>query len=201
MTKFVTSVNRSIGIPNRAGAVLLSSQTASGSSSLDFVSEKDGIDFASYDALRFIWVNIGPAEDGTQLTFQASTATDPDSPSYNIKITSAPLVAYANEGDSSTFAGYDSSPDQNEGTAYQQISRGIGNGASESASGEMIVYGIRSAFAKQFRSVSNLYMNLDFTRMDNIHGYLQTALPLKAFQFKINSGAFDGTIKCYGILP
>ena len=112
-------------------------------------------------------------------------------------------MAYHDEADSATFAGYDSSPDQNADAtaAFQQISRGIGNGAVESASGEMIVYGIRSAFAKQFRSVSNCYMNLDFTRMDNIHGYLQTASPLNAFQFKINSGAFDGTIKCYGILP
>ena len=202
MTKYVTSLNRNIGIPNRSGAVLLSSQTASGASNLDFVSGKDGIDFASYDALRFIWVSIGPVDDGTQLTFQASIDGGSN---YNVAITSAPLVAYANEGDSATFAGYDSSPDQNEGTAFQQISRGIGNVDSgapgESASGEMIVYGIRSAFAKQFRSVSNCYMNLNYTRMDNIHGYLQTASPLNAFQFKINSEAFDGTIKCYGILP
>ena len=198
--------NRNIGIPNRSGAVLLSSQgryDGDELSSLDFESGQNGIDFSVYDSLLFRWINVNPATDGTQLTFQASTAGHPDTPSYAIKITSAPLVAYHDEADSATFAGYDSSPDQNADAtaAFQQISRGIGNGAVESASGEMIVYGIRSAFAKQFRSVSNLYLSIDYTRMDIIHGYLQTASPLKAFQFKMGSGDFHGVINCYGILP
>ena len=198
MSKNSTTLNRNIGIPNRSGAVLLSSQTASGSSSLDFVSGKNGIDLAAYDAIRFKWVNVNPATDGTQLTFQASIDGGSN---YNVAITSAPLAAYHDEGDSATFAGYDSSPDQNQGTAFQQISRGIGNGGDESASGEMTIYGVRSGFAKHFRSVSNLYLSINYTRMDIINGYLNTTSPLNAFQFKINSGAFHGIIKCYGILP
>ena len=198
MSKNPTSLNRNIGVPSRSGSVLLSSQTASGSSSLDFVSGKDGIDFASYDSVLFKWINVNPATDGTQLTFQGSIDGGSN---YNIAITSAPLASYADEADSATFAGYDSSPDQNQGTAFQQLSRGIGNGADESASGEMVVYGIRSGFAKQFRSVSNLYLSINYTRLDNINGYLNTTSPLNAFQFKINSGAFDGIINCYGILP
>jgi len=198
MTKYATSLNRSIGIPNRSGAVLLSSQEADGSSSLDFVSGKNGIDFASYDSLIFRWISINPDNDGTQLTFQASIDGGSN---YNVAITSAPLAAYHDEGDSATFANYDTSPDQNQGTAFQQISRGIGNGGDESASGEMTIYGIRSAFAKQFTTMSNLYLSINYTRLDNINGYLNTTSPLNAFQFKINSGAFDGFIKCYGILP
>ena len=173
--------------------VLLSTQTASDSSSLDFTS---GIT-STYGEYIFKFYNINPATNGAHFTWQANAT---DSTSYDETITSTFFIAWHNEADGETSLAYQASYDQAQGTAYQTLSHLNGNGADESSAGELHLFNPASTtYVKQFYSrVNNLYYS-DYS-MDNYSaGYINTTTAIDDIQFKMSSGNFDGTIKMWGV--
>ena len=112
---------------------LVSSQTASSSSSLSFTS---GLD-STYDAYVFRFIDIHPATDNVSFQFQGSTDGGSN---YNTTITSTAFLAAHNEADSSTELTYLVNQDQAQGTGYQFLAEGIGNDNDQANTGELWLY-------------------------------------------------------------
>ena len=173
---------------------LISTQTASSSSTISFTS---GID-DTYDEYVFKFYDIHPATDNTFLTFQADTGTNTN---YNQTITSTFFKALHNESDSTSALSYDTASDLAQSTSFQYLSRNVGNDNDQSISGTLQVFSPSSStFVKHFISRTNVYTNDDYSIDSAIAGYFNTTTALTRFQFKMASGNIDsGVIKLYGV--
>ena len=173
---------------------LISTQTASSSSTISFTS---GID-DTYDSYVFKFYDIHPATDNTFLTFQADTGTNTN---YNQTITSTFFKALHNESGSTSALSYDTGSDQAQGSGFQYLSRNVGNDNDQSISGTLQVFSPSSStFVKHFISRTNVYTNDDYSIDSAIAGYFNTTTALTRFQFKMASGNIDsGVIKLYGV--
>ena len=174
---------------------LLSTQTASSSSTISFTS---GID-DTYDSYVFKFYDIHPATNNTDFQFQADTGTNTN---YNQTITSTCFEAFHNEDDSGTpKLQYRASGDQAQGTGFQDIGGGMGNENDNSTVGTLTIFNPSSSvFVKHFIATTNYVYNSDYTDNHYVAGYINTATPLTRFQFKMSSGNIDsGVIKLYGI--
>ena len=170
--------------------VLLNTQTASDSASVSFTT---GID-STYDVYIFAFMEINPATDQAQFTFQMGA-------SYNTTITSTSFRAYNGVTGGGSLVSYLTSGDQHQGTAFQQMAYSLGNGADENVAGELHLYAPSSTtFVKHFYSRTSAIgyepAAVDFYGA----GYFNTTSALTQIQFKMNSGNFDGVIKMYGLL-
>ena len=174
---------------------LISSQTASGSASIEFTS---GID-SSYPIYRFEFINCNPATN--DVNFEFNMSTDGGS-NYNVTKTTTLFSAFHYENDSSTFLGYDTSRDLAQSTANQKFtaSGGIGNDSDHCISGSLTIFNPSSTtFVKHFLARSNYTNHADVSIDCYLGGYGNTTSSINAFKFLMSSGNFDGTIKLYGI--
>jgi len=177
---------------------LLADNTAD-TTDLATVSFTSSID-STYKLYIFKFININPATDNAFFQFQANA--DGQS-GYNETITSTVFIAYHNEADNDTSLQYvhdsGSDYDQDQGTSYQQLCT-IGNGADESASGELFLFNpSNSTYVKHFYSTAASYHGSNYTRNMRVSGYFNTTTAIDDIQFKMSSGNFDGTIKMYGV--
>ena len=172
---------------------LISTQTASSSSTISFTS---GID-STYDSYVFKFYNIHPATNTAKLTFQGDTGTNT---SYNQTITSTFFTSQHKENGTGGGLGYESSHDQAQGSAFQDITNGIGNLNDENMNGELTIFSPSSdTFVKHFISTVQSNYNLEWSMNSYMAGYFNLTTPLTRFQFKMSSGTFDGVIKLYGV--
>jgi hypothetical protein len=182
----VTAYNASVAT---GGMKLISSQTASNSASLSFT---------TYKEYQFYFIDIHPRTDAVDFTFNMSTDAGSN---YNVTKTTTYFRAGHDEADTLTLLGYRTDEDLAQSTAFQTISFSVGNGADESCVGSLQLFNPASTtYVKHFISVSNIYVNNDFTRNDFMAGYGNTTSAVNAVQFKMASGNFDGTILLYGIV-
>jgi len=169
---------------------LLSTETASGASSLSFTS---GID-STYDVYIFKFIDINPATDATRFQFQCSTDGGSN---YNTTVTSTTFKAYHTEADSNALA-YDTETDQAQGTSYQDIQGDIGNASDECGVGELYLFAPSSTtYVKHFYSTVQAYDSAPQSRETFAAGYFNTTSAINAISFKMLSGNFDGVIKMY----
>jgi hypothetical protein len=173
---------------------LISTQTASSSSTISFTS---GID-STYDAYMFKFYDIHPATNGVYLNFQASTN---GGSSYGVTLTSTFFRAYHNEADDSTDLEYRTARDLAQSTSFQNLTESTGNDNDQSCSGTLTLFAPSSTtFVKNWLSTNNTYHNNDFSMNVNSAGYFNTTSAINAIQFKMSSGNIDsGVIKLYGI--
>jgi hypothetical protein len=171
---------------------LISTQTASSSSTISFTS---GID-STYDAYCFKFINIHPSADA-EFTFQADTGTNTN---YNQTITSTAFQAYHYESDGAAELGYNANKDQAQGTAFQRIGT-LNSNSDDSCSGKLVIYNPSSdTFVKHFLTVMNSSAVTPATYNDFTAGYFNTTTALTRFRFKFSTGNIDsGVIKLYGI--
>ena len=173
---------------------LISTQTASSSSTISFTS---GID-STYDEYVFKFYDIHPATDNTQFSFQVDTGTNTN---YNQTITSTFFDAYHDESDSDNAVGYRTALDQAQGTAFQNLTGFSGNGNDECSSGTLHIFEPSSSvFVKHFISNINDYTFANYISSSYVSGYINTTTAITRVQFKMASGNIDsGTIKLYGV--
>ena len=175
---------------------LLSTQTASSSSTLSFTS---GID-DTYDVYCFKFIDMHPATDN--VNFQFNMSVDSGS-NYNVTKTTTFFRANHREDDGGTAGvAYRTGEDLAQGTGFKQISAVNGAGNDEALSGYLYLFNPSSTtFVKHFFGESNAYMiNQDHTNHSLFAGYGNTTSAVDAVQFKQSSGNIDaGTIKLYGI--
>ena len=174
--------------------VLISTQTASSSANLSFTS---GID-STYDSYVFKFINLHPATDNVNFTFQGSTDGGSN---YNVTITTTVFRARHNEADDSALLGYITGDDLAQSTSFQKLTAPIGNGNDESFSGQISIYSpSNTTFVKHFIARCNTYQENDATHDQYTAGYMNTTSAINAVQFKMSSGNIDaGVIKLYGI--
>ena len=173
---------------------LISTQTASSSSTISFTS---GID-STYDEYVFKFYNMHPATNEQNFTFQADTGTNTN---YNQTITSTFFRAYHQEDDGGTALGYLTSRDQAQGTSFQPLTVTIGNGNDECTNGTLTIFNpSNTTFVKHFISRFVDYEGGNQAVDNYCAGYFNTTTALTRFQFKFASGNIDsGVIKLYGI--
>ena len=173
--------------------VLLLSQTASDSSSLDFSS---GID-STYGEYIFKFYNINPATDETHFGFQANVA---GASGYDETMTTTQFFPKHYENDAETGLSYHAAWDQAQGTAFQQLAVTVGSAADESAAGELHLFNPASTtYVKHFYSKVTFCHSAVQVVTDFTAGYFNVTGAIDDIQFKMSSGNFDGTIKMWGV--
>ena len=174
--------------------VLISTQTASSSSTINFTS---GID-STYKEYVFKIINCHPASDEVDFSFQGSTNTGS---SYGVTMTSTGFSAYHNEAGSAQGVGYEGQLDQAQGTGFHQLSYDTSNDNDHCINAELFLFDpSNTTFVIHFmlRSSNNHYNNYELDTGGA--GYFNTTSAIDAIQFKFSSGNIDaGTIKMYGV--
>ena len=174
---------------------LISTQTASSSSTISFTS---GID-STYDEYVFKFINIHASAQYSNFEFQANAS---GGSGFNETITSTFFEAKHNENDSEALMRYKADNDQANGTAYQNISVSAGTDNDVSCTGTLQLFNPSSTnFVKHFISTVQNYRDSDQSQISYVAGYINTTSAIDEISFKFSSGYIDsGTIKLYGVL-
>ena len=173
---------------------LISTQTASSSSTISFTS---GID-DTYDEYVFKFYNIHPETDN--VTLQVGFR-DGDT-NYDAVKTSTAFRALHNEAGGSTQLAFTSGEAQAQSTDYQVLSLGgVGADADQCTSGSLTLFNPSSTtFVKHFIARSNIAAQDDYSLEGYVAGYCNTTAAIDGVQFKMSSGNIDsGVIKLYGV--
>ena len=174
--------------------ILLSTQTASASATIDFTS---GID-STYKEYQFHFTSIHPATDAAAFSFQADTGTNT---SYNQTITSTFFRAILSEADDAPNLAYVPDNDLAQSTSFQVLANGTGNDNDQCLSGILHLFDPSSTtFVKHFTCTANELIASDQSYNLFCAGYFNTTTALTRVRFKFSSGNIDdGTIKMYGV--
>ena len=175
--------------------VLLSTQTASSSSTIDFTSDID----STYKEYQFHFTSIHPATDNAAFSFQADTGTNT---SYNQTLTSTFFRAVLNENDDTPSLSYVTGNDLAQSTSFQMLANGTGNDNDQCISGILHLFDPSSTtFVKHFMCTANELIASDQSYNLFCAGYFNTTTALTRVRFKFSSGNIDaGTIKMYGVV-
>ena len=172
----------------------IATQTASSSSSISFTS---GID-STYKEYIFYFVNIHPATDTANFTFQTSTNTGS---SYGVTATTTFFAAIHTEDDSSASVAYYSSLDSAQSTSFIDLGGDTNNDNDGSLSGTMHLFNpSNTTFVKHFTARSSVYNHNPMSVDAFVSGYFNTTSAIDAVQFKFDSGNIDsGQILLFGL--
>jgi len=171
--------------------ILLSTQTASNSATIDFTS---GID-STYDKYVFKFINMHPTTDAVKGKFNFST----DGTNFNVTKTTTGFYAGHTEADATGF-GFDSALAQSTSDGF--LSGGtVGNANDESLAGSFFLFAPSSTtYVKHYISDCNIYGSNPQSQRFFSAGYGNTTSAIVGVRFKFDSGNIDsGVIKLYGI--
>jgi hypothetical protein len=187
----LSSVNSALA---PAGPILISTHTASGSSSIEITS---GID-STYDEYMFVFTDINPATDNVKFQFNGSD--DASSHTYDITKTTTYFDAQHTEAGPYGAIYYKTNHDLAQSTGYQSLGYELGSDADQCLAGELHLFNPASTtYVKHFYYVGNYSQNAEYTLNPYVAGYFNTTSAITALNFKMNSGNFDGVIQMYGI--
>ena len=151
---------------------LISTQTASSSSTISFTS---GID-STYKEYIFKFFDIHPSADDK--TFQFNMSADSGS-NYNVTKTTTVFKANHDEGDSATNLTYDTGEDLAQGTGFQTLGNGVGGDNDQSLSGTLHLFDpSNTTFVKHFISTIQYYAFNNYTNNFYVAGYGNTKVVL-----------------------
>jgi len=188
----VTAYNASVAT---GGMVLISSQTASASASISFTT---GID-STYKEYQFYFINIHPATDTADFTFNISTDGGSN---YNVTKTTTFFRANHLEDGSFSSLDYDTAHDLAQGTGFQTLAKDTGSDSDENSSGSLTLFNPSSTtYVKHF--ISSISSSNDYPAESTqfMAGYGNTTSAINAIRFKFDTGNIDdGTILMYGIV-
>jgi hypothetical protein len=172
---------------------LITTNTSSGAATSDFTT---GID-NTYKLYIFKFYDLNPATDNVQFSFQVNAA---GGSGYNETMTTTTFYAYHDEADGQTGLTYGANYDQAEGTDYDVLYLGGGNGADESCAGELFLFNPSSTtYVKHFYSAIQGYYYQDYSLCHFQSGYINTTSAIDEVSFKYSSGNMDGVIRMYGV--
>ena len=177
------------------GLVLLETQTASSSATIDFTSNID----STYKEYIFKFIDIHPSNDSVD--FQFNLSIDAGS-NYNVTKTTTFFRAYHTEDGTAAELQYQTGEDLAQGTGFQSLADRQDNDNDSSCAGTLHLYNPSSTtFVKHFMSVMDRVFGGSATQAnDFMAGYGNTTSAVDAIQFKFSAGNIDsGTIKLYGI--
>jgi len=173
---------------------LISTQTASSSSTISFTS---GID-DTYDEYVFKFYNIHGSADNKHFYFNFSVDGGSN---YNVTKTTTLFRVQNDEGGSDPALEYLTGSDLAQSTAEQRIMLSMGADNDQCGSGTLHLFSPSSTtFVKHFISRTSANWYLDYEWEVYCAGYGNTTSAINAVQFTMSSGNIDsGVIKLYGI--
>ena len=174
--------------------VLISEQTASSSSTIDFTS---GID-STYKEYQFHFTDIHPATDNVDFMVLFRDGSS----AFDATVTSTGFDAYHNEADDATGLAYNTGMDLAQATSGQKLIEDQGNDNDQCGSGILHLFDPSSTtFVKHFIARTRNTHHGDYTADEFVAGYCNVTAAIDGVQFKFNSGNIDaGTIKMYGVV-
>ena len=192
-----SSVSAVTSFANASGGtlILLSTQTASNSATISFTT---GLD-STYDEYIFKFINIHPATNAVDFTFNMSTDSGSN---YNVTKTTTVFVADHEEADIDPPAlYYVTAKDLAQSTSFAPLCTALGNDNDQNAGGELILFNPSSTtYVKHFIFKGIVSEHSDYSRQSYVAGYGNTTSAINAVQFKFSSGNIDdGVIKLYGV--
>jgi hypothetical protein len=172
---------------------LISTQTASSSSTISFTS---GID-STYKEYIFKFFDIHPATDNTNFTVNFRDGGS----SYDATKTTTFFQANHEEDGTNGALGYVTGNDLAQSTSSQILIQQNGNGNDECISGELRLFNPSdTTFVKHFMARSTGNITYDYCYDVFVAGYCNTTTAIDGVQFSMSSGNIDaGTIKLYGV--
>jgi hypothetical protein len=179
---------------NAGGLVLLSTQTASSSSSIDFTS---GIN-STYKEYIFLFNNIHPSVNDALFQFNLTT----DGTNFNVTKTTTFFLANHNEEDNTTGLAYFATRDLAQSTDDQRIMWEMQNDNDDNGSGVMHLFEPSSTtFTKHFIVNTQYKSNPNYSNNLFVAGYGNTTSAITGVRFKLNSGNIDtGVIQMFGVV-
>jgi len=175
---------------------LLSTQTASSSSTISFTS---GID-STYDVYVFKFIDIHLSTENGDFIFQGSTNSGS---SYGVTLTTTYFQAQHDEARNNASLQYVAGAALAQSTSFQKLMRDNSVDNDESNVGTLTLYNPSSTtFVKHFLAKTTSITSEGDPRCLNafISGYFNTTSAINGIQFKCSSGNIDsGVIKLYGI--
>jgi len=174
--------------------VLISTQTASSSSTISFTS---GID-STYKEYQVRFTDVHPANDGVALTFNMSADSGSN---YNVTKTTTLFRSIHKEDGSDSSLSYRTAEDIAQGTGFQVLHLNSGNDNDQCMAGILHLFDPSSTtFVKHFISRMQSAAEGDYSQEFYAAGYGNTTSAVNAIQFKFASGNIDsGTFKLYGV--
>jgi len=194
----ISAITAASSLPTGA-MTLIKEQTASSDSTISFVDgTSDVVLDNTYPIYKFVFTNVHPANDNVVLHFQGNAA---GGSGYNETITSTTFLSSHYENGTNGQVSYNASHDQAQGTAFQRLAEGIGNGSDEACSGYLWLFSPSSTtYVKHFIAETNYLHASDRSYNLFIAGYFNTTSAIDEIQFKMDGGNIDaGTFKLYGI--
>tara|TARA_R100000734_G_C3286277_1_gene78921 strand:+ start:339 stop:911 length:573 start_codon:yes stop_codon:yes gene_type:complete len=186
----ITSLPSGVG---GGSLVLISTQTASSSSTIDFTS---GID-STYKEYIFKFIDIHPATDNAffQVNFRDGGSD------YDATKTTTAFEAYNQEDNSGAALGYKGDNDLAQSTGAQRITSNIGNDNDQCGAGTLHLFNPSSTtFVKHFIVRTVHAAGPAYAEDYYAAGYCNVTAAIDAVQFSMSSGNIDsGTIKLYGV--
>ena len=173
---------------------LISTQTASNSSTISFTS---GID-STYDVYVFKFIHIHPSHSSHD-DFLFNLSTDSGS-NYNVNKTGTYWSAISFENGGYSDIEYNSSLDHSSDTGFNHITDNTGNDNDQSLSGFFTLY--EPSNTSRVTHYSTRIENSEIaSAIDTfVSGYANTSNSINAIQFKFQSGNIaSGLIKMYGV--
>jgi len=173
--------------------VLLSSQTASSDSTIEFTS---GIT-STYGEYIFKFYNLHPSGSG-DFGFQVNASSQSG---YNETITSTFFRAIHNEGNTAASLGYVTGSDQAQGTSFQELARTMSTDNDAGLAGELHLFNPSSTtYVKHFYATTQGALESDYSQNAFAAGYINVTAAITDVQFKFHTGNIDeGTIKMWGV--
>jgi len=177
-----------------AMTLIATNTISSGVSSSSFTSGIDG----TYDTYLFKFINMHPATNNTDFTFQGSIN---GGSSYGVTITSTNFNAYHNEAGNQTNLSYQAGDDLAQSTNFQETQPNLSADDDHGISGFLYLFSPSgTTFVKHFVSRFSSVHEADYAFDIYVAGYFNTTSAVNAMQFKMTSGNIDsGVIKMYGI--
>ena len=172
---------------------LISTQTASSSSTIDFTS---GID-STYKEYIFKFIDIHPSTNGALFNVNFRDGGS----SFDATKTTTQFRAYHNEGGSDTSLAYEAGRDSAQSTGVQTIGADSGNDNDQCTSGTLQLFDPSSTtFVKHFLARLSVAHQSDYIIDVFTAGYCNVTAAIDGVQFSMSSGNIDaGTIKLYGV--
>ena len=172
---------------------LISTQTASSSSTISFTS---GID-STYDEYQIHFIDVHGSNDDENLQFNMTT----DGTNFNVTKTTTYFVAYHNEAGNDTDLTYEANRDLAQSTGFQNLNDRLGADNDQCVAGVFKLFNPSSTtFVKHYLCTSSGYQAPDYNKQAFSAGYGNTTSAITGIQFKMSAGTIDiGTFKLYGI--
>ena len=179
--------------------VLIKSQTASSSSTINFVDGKSDVVLDNtYTIYLFHFINMHPATDGVHFQFQGNAS---GGSGYNETISSTSFSSLHKEDDGAANIAYRTAYDLAQSTSFQTICSETSNSNDSGVSGYLHLFDPSdTTYVTHFIANSNNAHNAPRSENYYVAGYFNLTSAIDEIQFKFSSGNIDaGDICLYGI--